>query len=77
MQKNFENLHRALYSHICERVGEYGEPSNPFGMTSEFRHDCPISPFLVNFVMEDTSGLQDADIELINGEAVRPRPIRI
>ena len=52
----YVSIMKALYSHTTGRVRAYGQLSNCFRTSSGVRQGCFLSPFLLNFVMDDISG---------------------
>ncbi|CAH8662896.1 unnamed protein product [Schistosoma haematobium] len=50
--QKYINLVKALYSNTTSRVRAYGELSSTFVTSSGVRQDCPLSPFLFNFIID-------------------------
>ena len=52
----YVSIMRELYSHTTGRVRAYGQLSECFETNSGVRQGFPLSPFLLNFVMDDILG---------------------
>ena len=52
----YVSIMKALYSHTTGRVRAYGQLSECFETSNGVRQGCPLSPFPLNFVMDDILG---------------------
>ncbi|KER20289.1 hypothetical protein T265_15354, partial [Opisthorchis viverrini] len=67
--RKFVNILGSLYSRASGRVRVYGELSKSFRTQSGIRQGCPLSPFLFNFVIDETMrralrGLQNPGVQI-------------
>ncbi|CAH8541047.1 unnamed protein product [Schistosoma bovis] len=73
--KKYINLIQALYPNTTGRVRAYGELSPELITPSGVRQDCPLSPFLFNFVIDvlseiTLSSFKFPGVELLPGDSL-------